>query len=165
MIIQCTRKFARRFAIDLPIDRDDTSNDAGVPEWYANVFEFRPLPNVLFMEARTLVSLVLPDDRRDSVGACFDVFYREAVLYFDFRGWGKITSLLVGRKRDESTYRKTANRRVVGSMTDFIRQARWAPAERPYSLIEVNDAMNENPMSYLGMDSPEGRVEKLRLRK
>lgn len=89
------------------------------------------------------------------------MFYREAVLYFDFRDWGMITPLLVGRKRDEPTYRKTANRRVVGSMTDFIRQARWALAERPHSMIEVNDAMNENPMSYLGMDSPEGRAKNL----
>ena len=87
--------------------------------------------------------------------------HREILLYFDYRSWDLVIQRFIQPDGKTVSFRKTANRRVLGSMIDLKWQAQWTMKRRWTSMIEVNDVMNRNPMSYLGMDSPEGQIENL----
>lgn len=158
MIIRCTSKFAGK--IHVTLEQEDTGTDEGLT-WYANVFTFDRRQYLLFSESTTLVSILLPGRGITTPEACFETFHREILLYFDYRGWGLVTRRFIQSDGKKVSFRKTTNRRVLGSMIDLKWQAQWTMEQRSSSMIEVNDEMNRNPMSYLKMDSPEERIKKL----
>jgi hypothetical protein len=80
------------------------------------------------------------------------------------RGWE--AALGKGIAFDESEMRLLAaqDRRILGSINDLIKEAKWSLIEERLGIEETIDEINRDFLSYLEMNRPEDYVELLVMR-
>ena len=147
--VRCTQKLLRRL-------RHTEETHAGTTvlgDWYANILFSRPQQLVLCVSERTLLPIVLPAKRVETLAPRLAAAVGEVLFRLGI-GPG-----LIEREQDEMrtfVYGRTQNRRVLGSLNDFMfmlahyRQA-W-PAE---TLIAHSLHLAQTPCTPVGHSSPD----------
>jgi hypothetical protein len=159
MVVCATQKAMR----NLHLERDEISAppSAGTQHWYANLLRILRLKYYLLTESASLVTVIFPAKGLTSVprfaASASDVIHN----YFARRAWERLIATRFGVDPTGIVMCRTLDKRVLGSMNDFAWQADVLMAERHLRLEDVIAHLNECPMSYLGMDSPELAVERL----
>src|SRR4051812_33902455 len=111
--VRCTQKLLRR----LPVTTDPTASTALLGDWYANMLFSRPQQLVLCVSERALLPIVLPAKQLQSLVPRLALAVGEVLLQLG------VNPTLVQTEQNEMrsfAYGRTQNRRVLGSLNDFI---------------------------------------------
>jgi len=147
--IRCTQKLLRR----LRHTEETHAATTVLGDWYANILFSRPQQLVLCVSERTLLPIVLPAKGVETLAPRLAATVGEVLLRLG------IDPGLIEKEQDEMrtfAYGMTRNRRVLGSLNDFMfmladyQQAR--PAE---TLIEHSLHLAQTPCTPIGHSSPD----------
>jgi hypothetical protein len=110
---------------------------------------------VLFCEEVSLFTFVISSGYSRSLTPVLEKFYRRREELARELGLSGIAPFSFTTLR----FGKRANRHIIGSQNDLIHLLRAdlegdAPSLQGDRLQQVEDSLNESPMSYLGMNSP-----------
>ena len=159
MVVCATQKTMRN--LHLEPDEISAPPSADTQHWYANLIRVQRVKYYLLTESASLVTVIFPAKGLAS-GRRFAAAASDVVRnYFARRAWERLLATRIDVDPTGIVICRTLDKRVLGSMNDFAWQAEVLMAERYLRLEDVIDHLNECPMSYLGMDSPELVVERL----
>jgi hypothetical protein len=149
--LRCTQKLLKRGLVES--QGEDVQPTTLLGDWYANLFVCRPQHLVLCVSERTLLPMVLPAKDAKSLPSRFP----EAVCEMLARLGIPSTAVDLERKEMHSArVGRTASRRVLGSMNEFMLQLehglRYSP-ER--TLIEQSLWLAETPCGPMEYASPD----------
>jgi len=159
MVVCATQKTMR----NLHLERDEISvqPSADTQHWYANLIRVQRVKYYLLTESASLVTVIFPAKGLTSVPRFAAVVSNVIRDYFARRAWGRLIATRFAVDPTDTVICRTLDKRVLGSMNDLAWQAEVWMSERHLHLEDVIDHLNECPMSYLGMDSPELVIERL----
>jgi hypothetical protein len=143
--LNCTKKLAKRIPFDFVDNPAPSTNKLG--PWCANSFNAGPYPMILFTNERTLLSVVIP---LKQAGTFHDRFHAslEVLLHTIALSSHEIAPELAEMTTIQLTTK--TNRSVLGSMNDFIYNAKVALYESPeLTLEELSFNLSSIPCSPL----------------
>lgn len=154
MIIRLTAKLAQKIGLDLlpAVPYDKGRNP--LLDWHAHLFTVQRTHYILATNTATLYSLVMPG-RGITTGRQFAQALSDGLQGF-LTGQGhhpNAVMTLLSPDMD-ATFAKITDRRVLGSMNDFIFQSKIRLGEGQQTPFAVSYYLNETPMSYLKYRSP-----------
>src|SRR6202158_5205177 len=141
MTLRCTQNLLRR----LDVTHKPVASTTVLGDWYANILFSRPHQLVLCVSERSLLPVVLLAKETQTlasrlVGATCDVLQRLGVAP------SQIERELL--EMQSFAYSRTQNRRVLGSLNDFIFQLSWYVHHSPEkSLLDQSLHLAETPCS------------------
>ena len=147
--IRCTQKLLRR----LRLTEDTPASTTVLGDWYANILFSRPQHLVLCVSERTLLPVVLPAKGIETLAQRLSVAVGEVLLQLG------VSPGLIQRERDEMrnfTFGRTQNRRVLGSLNDFMfLLAHYSKARPDATLTEHALHLARTPCTPIGHSSPD----------
>jgi len=158
MIIRCTKKAQKRLYLK-PSDLSSISADnTEMKEWYCNVAVLQRRPYFLLTHGITLFAFWMPLAGNTAIEDFSKKMREYALSAFrtaGISGWGIFQVL----DDEKDLFAKTADRRVVGSMVDYVKiskfQLEYRGGMQYLPLESLNCYLNDMPMSMLGMSSPQ----------
>lgn len=163
MIFRLTAKLAKKIERDpLPALPCDKGKDP-LLDWHAHLFTVQRTQYILVTNTDSLYSLVMPGrgittERQFVQSVRTDLQAFVAGQGHHLRGVKDLLS-----QDRETFFSKITNRRILGSMNDFIFQSKIRLEEGQQSLFDVSFYLNETPMSYLKYRSPKEVFQQLLL--
>ncbi len=161
MILRLTAKLAQKIGLDpltsLPYDKGRDP----LLDWHAHLFTVQRMQYILATNTASLYSLVMPG-RGITNGRQF-IHALSSSLQDFLAGQGqqpKTIMDLLAPDRDAS-FAKITDRRILGSMNDFIFQSKIRLGEGQQTPFTVSYYLNETPMSYLQYRSPKAAFQEL----
>ena len=118
--ICATKKLADYLKIDLKADCIDPTTRLG--NWYANRVYVRPKQHVLFVNETTLLPIVVPVAPAKTIESRF---VHQLGVVLRALGVDEPSITIEIASMDRYAWAKTANRSIVGSMTDFIKHIEY----------------------------------------
>jgi hypothetical protein len=158
VIIRATQKLARKLKVGLEPEKADTVPESG---WYANLFLVARLQYILVTHSDTLASVVIPGRGLHSADSFLRAFTSAVEDYFAYRGWTPLLGSLIEFDHSKASFRKTRNRRVLGSMNDMVLLVQTINPAKAHDLRWLNDNLNANILRYLSMGTPQDHIERL----
>ena len=153
--VRCTQKLLRR----LPLTADPPASTTVLGDWYANVLFSRPQQLLLCVSERTLLPIVLPAKELQTLVPRLSLAVGEVLLRLG------VSPRLAEIEQDEMrtfTYGRTQNRRVLGSLNDFMFMLAHCLRARPeVSVIEHSLHLAQTPCKPIGHSSPDRVVPEL----
>jgi hypothetical protein len=161
MIFRLTLKLSKKIGIaPLPALTSD-KNKNPLTDWCAHLFTAQRTQYIILTNTASLYSMVMPgrgitDDRQFIRGvlSCMKEF-------MTIDGNQVIFEKGIEPESHDVFFSKATDRRVAGSMNDFIFQAKVHLIEGQRSPLDVSLLLNESPMSYLGYNRPKDEFKKL----
>ncbi len=165
MLFRCTKKAQGRLRIG-PRDLADVDDDrVAMTEWYCNAATLVRRPHLLLTHAKSLFSFWMP-----VAGNAGPKVFGERVREYARNALLQAGVTISGSKQvideEPDAFAKTRDRRVLGSMNDFVFHAKyrceWAKAHhQPVTLFDLNDVGNRMPMSAIRMERPYDEIKRL----
>lgn len=126
-IICITQKLQKELglsSVDLIADKE--SSEPFI-EWYANIFILNRKKYVIFVESQTLFSFTLTGVNRQDLKTNLPELFKKALsqALYDEDASAQVISKVVADSCNEIKYAKTANRRILGAMNEFIKQYKF----------------------------------------
>lgn len=159
LLLRCTNKVLKELKISKSGLPDVMENECPLLEWYVNLFYFNRKKCLLFTNAASLFSFVAYDVKRKEIKN-LDTLFREgltkAMGYEDF---DSEQIKFVNKQMGEPIFLKTANRKVLGSMNDFVKyyifkKTRLMEEDGIEDAGSVQRFINETPMGALEYKLP-----------
>lgn len=159
MIFRLTQKLSKKIGIAaLPVLPPDRNPFA---DWSAHLFTVQRVQYIILTNATSLYSMVMhgrgmSDEKKFIQGAlnCMKEF-------MTIEGNKDIFEKSIEFFAGDISFSKITDRSVLGSMNDFIFQAKVALNLGRESLIEISRRLNESPMSYLTYSCPRDAFREL----
>jgi hypothetical protein len=146
--VRCTQKLLRR----LPAAADAPASTTILGDWYANILFARP-QLILCVSERTLLPVVLPAKNIDTLVPRLAAAVGDVLLQLG------VAPNLVAEEQAEMegfSYSRTQNRRVLGSLNDFIFLfSRYREAKPEASLLEHSLHLAHTPCTPIGPGFPD----------
>lgn len=158
-IIRCTEKLRKSLGITFDAVSGVRSGDDPLEEWYANVFTFERKKHVIATNARTLYSVVVHQVlKRDKepLKSRISKALSEAMYY---AGYSEAEIAQAKAVFERVSYAKTNDRRVLGSMNEFLIHYTNYWAEHPDQLQDALKIIHEIPMTLLNHRYPREAFE------
>jgi hypothetical protein len=153
--VRCTQKLLRR----LPLTEDPPASTTVLGDWYANVLFSRPQQLVLCVSERTLLPIVLPAKELQTLVPRLSLAVGEVLLRLG------VSPTLVETEQHEMrsfAFGRTQNRRVLGSLNDFMFMLPHYVRGSPEStLLEHSLHLARTPCTPIGRRSPDRVVPEL----
>lgn len=130
-------------------------------DWSAHLFTAQRTQYIILTNTASLYSMVMPGR-----GITNDRQFIRGVLswikeFMTIDGNKVIIEKFIEMERHDVFFSKTVDRRVAGSMNDFVFQAKVHLIEGQRSPFDVSLLLNESPMTYLGYNRPKDEFKKL----
>jgi len=152
MILRFTRKLSQKLRINALQDCNYEVNP--FEEWYGHLFTANRIQYILFTNAYSLYSIIVPGKGiitlRDFIDLTFS--WLNEVLKVD--KCEMIMQKFITPSTEIIDVCKTNNRVILGSMNDMINQSKFFLSEFNLSPLEVSKRLNETPYSYLKYNNP-----------
>ena len=152
MILRATNKLAQKLNIE-SLKKYDKKCSA-FEEWYGNLFTVNRKQYILFTNAYSLYSVIMPGKGINSLskfsdlsGICLSELLKEENCD------NLITRLVINSNAIFDVY-STNNRSVLGSMNEMIYLARIYLFEGQLTPIEISKRVNGTLFSYLNYNNP-----------
>jgi hypothetical protein len=121
-------------------------------DWYGNLFAWRRKQWAMFTSERSLLTVILPANEIRPLPNALAASVRQVLVGLH------VSSKLIDDELSQMqscVLARTANRSVLGSMTDFIFAARMSWGESPpLPLMELNLRLAETPMKSIDYRYP-----------
>jgi hypothetical protein len=152
MLFRLSQKLAKKLKLTglkaLPPDRNQFA------DWSAHLFTVGRQQYIIVSNTASLYSVLLlgrgiSNQNRFVPGVLAAI--RELLIA---DGQGPVYERLIAPAANAAVFGTALNRSVIGSMNDLIKCLRWSSQRAPISPIEDSLALNDTPMSMLGMDKP-----------
>ena len=147
--IRCTQKLLRR--VQCSVSQPPSTTFLG--DWYANVLYARPEQLILCVSERTLLPVIVTARDARSLGARLAHSLREVLLRLG------VSPLLVDAEQSQMSpvaFGPTRNRRVLGTINEFLFQLSWHFHDRPTAaLIDAALWLARTPCKPINHDSPD----------
>ena len=147
--IRCTQKLLRRLRSDATLPSSTTL----LGDWYANILFARPEQLILCVSERTLLPVVVTARDARSLGVRLAQTSREVLLSLG------VSSRLVDAeqvKMSPVTFGPTQNRRVLGTINEFMFQLSWYFHDHPAApLTDASLWLARTPCKPIGYKSPD----------
>lgn len=153
--LRCTAKLLKRLGPPVEGASEPPTNRLG--DWYATLVHAPRMQLVLMVSERTLLPLVVPAREASTFLERAPTALSEALFRLGVRP-AAIEEELAAMAR--ASIGRTVNRRVLGSMNDFLRMMRSHPWPPP-SLTELALWLAESPCGPIGMASPDDLTRKI----
>lgn len=161
MIFRLTRKLAKKIGITpsqyLPLERNPFA------DWSAHLFTAQRVQYVIMTNTPSLYSMVMygrgiTDDNLFIKNAlsCMSEFMTDDGNEFLFRR-------LIAPRTGSISFSKMGDRRVLGSINEFVIRAKYHLFEDEVSPFGASHLLNQTPMSYLGYRNPKEAFKSLRI--
>ena len=146
--IRCTQRLLRR----LQCVASPPPSDTLLGDWYANIFFARPQQLILCVSERTLLPVVLLARPAGTIRERLADSLHRVLLQLGVSP-GKADAECA--KMNPAAFGPTQNRRVLGTLNDFMVQLSWRLHDDPaVSLLEASLWLAETPCSPIGRASP-----------
>ncbi len=161
MILRLTKKVQDNFKLKnlKQVPESNLEN-----EWYVNTFTAARLKYYLVTHAETLFSVIFRGAGIKSEEEFIDRIIDEWKNQLESESLDAVIHNLLTPKSKEIFVTSTANRSVIGSMTDMIQMTKFSiqddPRDENSSPNGLSKFLNETPFSYIGMDTPTKRMQK-----
>lgn len=147
--IRCTQKLLRRVQANaMPLPSTTILGD-----WYANILFARPEQLVLCVSERTLLPVVVTARDAHALGARLEKSLREVLLRLG------VPSPRVDAEQIEMSpvmFAPTQNRRVLGTINDFMFQLSWYFHDHPAApLADASLRLARTPCKPIDYESPD----------
>ncbi|MHB8580682.1 MAG: DUF6933 domain-containing protein [Ignavibacteriaceae bacterium] len=161
MILRATNKLAQKLKIK-SLQKYDSKVSA-FEEWYGNVFTADRVTYILFTNAFSLYSVILPGKGINNIRLfCESInFWLPEVLKEE--ECENMVNRFISNNSFPIDICKTINRGVLGSMNDMISNSKFYFTQYQLSPIEISKKMNEIPYSYLKYKNPLSVVKQMAL--
>jgi hypothetical protein len=153
----CTTKIRKLLKIaDHNLHKFSEHHGDTLREWYCNLFYLSRHKCLLFTQANTLFSILVPGIGVDEIRNIGEIFRMKAPEVFAAE---EITAQQILRLIDSGPdlYARAENRSVLGSMNDHIRTCKfyleYNGGYDNLNFTELNRELNLTPMKYIGMES------------
>ena len=161
MIIRATKKLAFKLKIESLQKFEDKVS--AFEEWYGHLFTVNRIQYILFTNAYSLFSIVLPGKGINNLRTFRDLtgYWLSEVLKAE--GCENMTARLVIHNLDAIDVYATNNRAILGSMNDMMLATKYLISEYQLTPIEISKQLNQTPLSYLKYENPLGVMKKMAL--
>lgn len=161
MILRATKKLAQKLKIE-SLQKYEVKVSA-FEEWYGHLFTVNRLQYILFTNAYSLFSIVLPGKGINNLRTFMDLtgYWLSEVL--KNKGCENMIARLVIYNLDAIDVYATNNRSVLGSMNDMMLAAKYLISEYQITPIELAKQLNQTPLSYLKYENPLDVMKKMAL--
>ncbi len=142
-LMRITQKLQKELGIkttDLALN----GNPAGAfQKWYAHVFILNRKKQLIFVETQTLFSFCASNLSRKNIREQFLKIFEKGLgkaLYIEGAS-SEVMSKIMSVCRDDMIFAKTANRRIIGAMNEFVKQHKYSfyDQDKP---MDVQDRCN-----------------------
>jgi hypothetical protein len=161
MIFRLTLKLAKKIALDpLPVLPYDKNMDP-LLDWNAHLFTVRRTQYILVTNTESLYSMVM-----HGRGITNDRQFIESVrsglkAFMATQGHQDLLEKYLASRDQGLFFSRITDRRILGSMNDFIFQSKIRLEEGQQTPFDVSFYLNETPMSYLKYRHPKEVFQKL----
>jgi hypothetical protein len=147
--IRCTQKLLRR----VQCAASQPSSTTLLGDWYANILFARPEQLILCVSERTLLPVLVTARDARSLGTRLEQSLREVLLRLG------VPPLLVDVEQSQMSsvaFGPTRNRRVLGTINEFLFQLSWYFHDRPATtLVDASLWLARTPCKPIKYDSPD----------
>lgn len=152
MVLRVTNKLAKKLKITP--SRDYTNQINPFQEWYGHLFIFNRIQYIIFTNAYTLYSAVVPGKGIINTRTFIDFtgYWLNEALKAD--GCENIMKQFITPCFEDIDLCKTNNRHVIDSMNEMINFSRFFFAERSSSPAEVSKYINSLIYGYIKYETP-----------
>jgi hypothetical protein len=159
MILRFTKKLADKLKIKSPKDCEYEVNP--FEEWYGHLFTANRIQYILFTNAYSLYSSIIPAKGILTIRDFMDLNFSclDEVLKND--GLEMIMEKYITPKTEVIEICKTNNRAILGSMNDMINHSKIFLIEYKLPTIEISKRLNETPFSYIKYKRPLSMIKQL----
>jgi len=152
MIFRLTQKLTRKVKLSPLRAMPDGQNP--FIDWTAHLFTAQRAQYIIVVNTASLYSLLIYGrgitDDNDLIQATL-AFMREFMAY---DGCEFLYRRLIAPNTTTVSFAKASNRHVIGSINEFVFEAKFYLIERRLSPFETSRQINETPMSYLDYNTP-----------
>lgn len=152
MVLRLTKKLADKLKIKSLPEYDDKVS--AFDEWYGHLFTAGRIQYMLFTNAYSLYSTLLPGKGINNIksffemaGYCLSEILKEAECE-------NMSGRFINNKIEIIDVCKTNNRGILGSMNDMIAHSKFYLLEYHLTPVEISTRLNEMPYSYLNYKNP-----------
>ncbi len=161
MVLRLTKRLADKLKIkSLPEYYDQVS---AFDEWYGHLFKADRTQYMLFTNAYSLYSTLLPGKGINNIKSFFEMagYYLFEALKED--NCENMIGRLITNKIEIIDVCKTNNRGILGSMNDMIAHSKFYLLEYQLTPIEISTRLNEMLYSYLNYECPSAIIRQIAL--
>ncbi len=151
MIVRATHKVLESLKIKNSDKDTSTGAVSFMAEWFVNAFSTGRKKHYIFTESKTLYSIIL-DNHGIRTRKDFEHLATDVVFALFKKHGDKLPISLFENAGSQIFILKTNNRRIVGSQNDLMHMAQ---AEYEYSDNYDYTKVNDNPLSFLDLATPE----------
>jgi hypothetical protein len=146
LTLRCTAKLLHRMGLRQPLPEPGPSTTA-LGDWYGHLVYLRRRPTVLLVSERSLLPVLLPARDLPSLPFRFALALVEVLSRL---GTPPVAVEDELAELAEMAFAKTRNRRVMGSITDFVNHLQGTVRRTPDSTLEdLQDSLLQMPCSPL----------------
>lgn len=132
-------------------------------DWSAHLFTAERAHYIIITNSTSLYSIILHGRGITDDANFIDHVMSEMANFMCQDGYEFQFRRLIAPNATESLFVKLSDRRVMGSMNDLVRMAKWHLIEGQVSPFDTAEKINTAPMSYLGYDHPKRAFGKMKL--
>lgn len=152
MIFHLTQKLAKNIKL-YPLEALEAAHNPFI-DWTAHLFTVQHTQYIIVTNSASLYSMVMYGR-----GITNDTEFSQKTLNYmrEFmikNGCEFICRRLIEPYTGQISFAKATNRRVLGSMNEFIFHAKFFISERRLPVFETSILINDTPMTYLGYKHP-----------
>lgn len=161
MVLRLTKKLADKLKIKSLPEYDDKVS--AFDEWYGHLFTAGRTQYMLFTNAYSLYSTLLPGKGINNIKSFFEmaVYCLSEVLKEE--ECENMIGRFITNKIEIIDVCKTNNRGILGSMNDMIAHSKFYLLEYKLTPIEISKRLNEMPYSYLNYKDPLAVIKQMAL--
>lgn len=132
-------------------------------DWSAHSFTAQRAQYIIITNLTSLYSIILHGRGITDDAAFIDHAMSGMADFMCRDGYEFQFRRLIAPNATDTVFVKLSDRRVLGSMNDLIRMAKWHLAKGQLSPFEAAKKINKAPMSYLDYDHPRRAFPKMQL--
>jgi hypothetical protein len=161
MILRSTLKLSQKLKIKS--FQDYENKVSAFEEWYGHLFTVNRIQYVLFTNAYSLFSTILPGKGINNISTFINSTNYWLSEVFREEGCENMVGRFITNNSGIIDVCKTNNRGILGSMNDMIFNSKFYLSEYQLTPLEISKRLNEIPYGYLQYKNPLGVIKQMAL--
>ena len=162
MIFRLTQKMAKKIKETLQQSCPSAPNP--YTDWSVHLFTAQRAHYIIITNSISLYSIILHGRGITDDASFIDHAMNGMADFMCHDGYEFQFCRLIAPNATDTVFIKLSDRRVLGSMNDLVRMAKWHLVEGQVSPVEAAEKINKAPMSYLNYDHPRRAFPKMQLK-